>query len=78
MKYLLLFDYNSGYTNAPECYVIYIYIYIYIYTVYFPDGVIGIFHRHNPSGRTMGPGVDSSYNRNEYQVYSLGVKPASA
>jgi hypothetical protein len=25
-----------------------------------------------------GPGVDSAYNRNEYQVYFLGVKAASA
>jgi hypothetical protein len=34
-----------------------------------PDGVIGIFH---------GPGVDSASNRNEYQVYFLGVKAAGA
>ena len=34
-----------------------------------PDGVIGIFHWHNPSGRTM---VDSAPNRNEYQEYFLG------
>jgi hypothetical protein len=32
-----------------------------------PDGVIGIFHLHNPSGRTMTLGVDSASNRNEYQ-----------
>ena len=32
-----------------------------------PDGVIGIFHWHKPSGRTMAPGVDSASNRNEYQ-----------
>ena len=25
-----------------------------------------------------GPGVDSASNRNEYQVYFLGVKPAGA
>jgi hypothetical protein len=25
-----------------------------------------------------GPGVDSSFNRNEYQVYFLGVKAAGA
>ena len=36
-----------------------------------PDGVIGIFHWHNPSDR---PGVDSASNRNEYQEYFLGVK----
>jgi hypothetical protein len=39
------------------------------------DGVIGIFQCHNPSGRT---GVDSVSNRNEYQVYFLGAKAASA
>jgi hypothetical protein len=36
-----------------------------------PDGVIGIFHCHNP-------GVDSASNRNEYQEYFLGVKAAGA
>jgi hypothetical protein len=36
---------------------------------------IGIFHWHNPSGRT---GVDPATNRNEYQVYFLGVKAAGA
>jgi len=35
-----------------------------------PDGVIGIFHWHNPSGYV----VDSAYNRNEYQEYSLEGK----
>jgi len=44
-----------------------------------PDGVIGIFHCHNPSGRTIyGPGVDSASNRNEYQECFLGVKAAGA
>ena len=43
-----------------------------------PDGVIGIFHWHNPSGRTMALGVDSASNRNEYQEYFLGVKTAGA
>jgi hypothetical protein len=37
-----------------------------------PDGVIGIFQSH------CGPGVDSASNRNEYQVYFLGVKAAGA
>ena len=41
-----------------------------------PDGVIWIFQWHNPSGRTISPGVDSASNRNEYQVYFLGVKEA--
>ena len=39
-----------------------------------PDGVIGIFHWHNPFGRTMALGVDSASNRNEYQEYFLGLK----
>ena len=39
-----------------------------------PDGVIGIFHSHNPSDRTSGPGVDSASNRNEYQENLLGGK----
>jgi hypothetical protein len=43
-----------------------------------PDGVIGIFHWHNPSGRTTSLGVDSASNRNEYQEYFLGVKAAGA
>jgi hypothetical protein len=40
-----------------------------------PDGVIGIFHGHNPSD---GPGVDSASNRNEYQDHFLGVKATGA
>jgi len=43
-----------------------------------PDGVIGIFQWHNPSGRTMALGVESASNINEYQVYFLGVKAAGA
>jgi len=37
-----------------------------------PDGITGIFHWQNPSGRTMALGVDSTSNRNEYQEYFLG------
>ena len=37
-----------------------------------PNGVIVIFHWHNPSGS----GIDSAFNRNEYQEYFLGVKAA--
>jgi len=40
-----------------------------------PDGVIGIFHWHNPSGRA---GVASACNSNEYQEYFVGVKAAGA
>ena len=39
-----------------------------------PDGVIGIFHWHNPPRPHSGPGVDSASNRNEYQEYFLGGK----
>jgi len=41
-----------------------------------PDGVFRIFQLHYRSGRTMARGVDSAWNRNEYQVYFLGVKAA--
>jgi len=41
-----------------------------------PDGVIGIFHWHNPSDRTMALGVESASTTNEHQDYSLGVKAA--
>jgi len=44
--------------------------------VRFPMVSMRIFHWRNPSGRTMGPGVDSASNRNEYQEYFLGVKAA--
>ena len=40
-----------------------------------PDGVIGIFQWHNPSGRNVAMGVESSSNRNEYQEYFLGWQP---
>jgi hypothetical protein len=42
-----------------------------------PD-VTGIFHLHNPSGRTMVLGSTLPLNRNEYQEYFLGLKAASA
>jgi hypothetical protein len=40
------------------------------------DGVIGIFHWHNPSA--LWPRGGSGFNRNEYQEYFLGVKAADA
>ena len=43
-----------------------------------PDDVNGIFHWHNPSGRTVALGVDWASNRNEYQEYLLGLKVAGA
>jgi hypothetical protein len=39
-----------------------------------PDCVIGIFHWHNPFGRTMALEIDSASNRNEYQEYFLRGK----
>ena len=39
-----------------------------------PDGVIPVFHPHDPSGRTVSPGVESASNRNEYQEYFLWGK----
>jgi len=38
------------------------------------DGVFGIFHWHNLSSRTMGPGAESACNRNEYREHFLGRK----
>ena len=43
-----------------------------------PDGVIGIFHSHNPSDRTMALRSTQPLNRNEYQVNFLGVNAAGA
>ena len=40
------------------------------------DGVTGMFHCYNPSGRTMAPGVDSVSNRSECQEYFLWGKAA--
>ena len=39
-----------------------------------PHGITGIFHWHNPSGRTVALGVDSASNRNEYREYFLRGK----
>jgi hypothetical protein len=41
------------------------------------DGVVGIFHLHNPSGRTMALALALG-NRNKYQEYFLRVKAAGA
>jgi hypothetical protein len=43
-----------------------------------PDGVIGIFHWHKSFWSHYVPGVDSASNRNDYQVYFLGVNAAGA
>jgi hypothetical protein len=39
-----------------------------------PDCVIGSFHLHNPSGRTMAIGFTQPLNRYEYQEYFPRVK----
>jgi hypothetical protein len=39
-----------------------------------PDGVIGIFHCLNPSGRTNGPGADLTSKRNGCWGYLLADK----
>jgi hypothetical protein len=38
----------------------------------FPDGVIGIFNWLSSFDRTMALGLDSNYDRNEYQEYFQG------
>ena len=43
-----------------------------------PDGVIGMFHSHNPPDRTMALGSTQVSNRNEYQENFLGVNAAGA
>ena len=39
-----------------------------------PDGIIGIFHCHNPSIRTVAMRSTQPLNRNEYQEYFMGGK----
>ena len=43
-----------------------------------PAGVSGFFIDIKSFQSHYGPGVDSASNRNEYQEYFLGVKPAGA
>ena len=43
-----------------------------------PDGVIGIFHRHNPSGRTMTLGLTQLLTEMSTRNVSWGVKAAGA
>ena len=71
----------------------YIYIYIYIYIYGARGGVVVKALCYKPAGHGYdsrwcywnfsfrshyGPGVESTSNRNEYQVYFLGVKAAGA
>jgi hypothetical protein len=41
-----------------------------------PDGAIGIFHWHNPSGRTMALGWTQPLNEMSTRNHSWGVKAA--
>ena len=43
-----------------------------------PDGVIGIFHWHNPSGRTKALGSTQPLIQKSTRNISWGVKAASA
>jgi len=43
-----------------------------------PDGVIGIFHLHNPSGRTMALGLTQPLTEMSTKINSWGVKAAGA
>jgi len=43
-----------------------------------PDGVIGIFHWHYPSGRTMALGLTQSLTEISTRNISWGVKAAGA
>jgi hypothetical protein len=43
-----------------------------------PDGVIGILHRHNLSGRTMALGLTQPLAEMSTRNISLGVKVAGA
>jgi len=43
-----------------------------------PDGVIGIFHWHNPSGHTMALGLTQPLTEISTKNISPGVKAASA
>jgi hypothetical protein len=42
------------------------------------DGIIGFFHCHNPSGRTMALGSTQSLTEMSTRNVSLGVKAAGA
>jgi len=43
-----------------------------------PDGVIGIFHCHNPSGRTMALGLTQPLTEMSTRNISRGVKAAGS
>ena len=43
-----------------------------------PDGIIGIFHRHNPSGRTVALELTQPLTEMSTSNISWGVKMAGA
>ena len=43
-----------------------------------PDGVIGIFHLHNPSGRTMALGLTQPLTETKPGIFPGGVKATGA
>jgi len=43
-----------------------------------PDGVLGVFHGHNPSGRTMALGLSQPLTEMSTRNISWGVKAAGA
>jgi hypothetical protein len=91
---LLCFHCNTGYTKAPQCYLICTCLscFSWLHCIFrgtrwrswlwhcatsrkvagsIPGVVIGIFHWHNPFGRTLALGLTQPLNRNEYQEYFL-------
>ena len=58
--------------------LLYLYLYLFIITGSIPDGVNGIFHWHNPSGRTMALGLTQPLTEMSTRNISWGVKAAGA
>jgi len=74
---------NSGAKSLINVYYIPIYMHKYCATNRkdegsIPDGVIGIFHWHNPSGRTMAQGLTQPLTKMSTKNISWGVKAAGA
>ena len=69
LLYLYLFYHQPGARGGATSWKV---------AVSIPNGVIGIFHLHNPSGRIMALGSNKSLTEMNYQVYFLEVKVAGA
>jgi len=65
---------------ALPFYYYYYYYYCYYWKVVgsIPDGAIGIFHCHNPSGRTMALGLTQPLTEMSTRNIFWGVKAAGA